>query len=305
MSGSASAERARGFLWVTIAYLAAGVVALLAGIALRGEAPLVLVAGADLAATLVIFAFSRAFGNSSFYDAYWSVAPVPIALYLTLGPGLGEALPARQGLVVLLVALWAVRLTHNWARGWSGLAHEDWRYVDLKARRGVAAFALDLFGIHLFPTVAVYLGCLPLLAALATGGAPLGPLDAVAAVVTLSGVALELFADNQLRRFRATAAPGAICTRGLWAWSRHPNYLGELLFWWGLLLFGLASGGFRPWMAAGALVMTALFHFASLPLLENRMAARRPGWEAHCRRVPRLVPRPFRRGPAAEDPAGP
>jgi len=105
-----------------VAYLAAGGVALLVGIALRDEPPLVLVAGADLAATLVIFAFSRAFGNSSFYDAYWSVAPVPIALYLALGPGAEEALPARQGLVLLLVGLWAVRLTHNWARGWTLLS---------------------------------------------------------------------------------------------------------------------------------------------------------------------------------------
>ncbi|MDX1650215.1 MAG: DUF1295 domain-containing protein, partial [Myxococcota bacterium] len=180
--------RTRGFLWVTLAYLAALVVALLVGIALHGRHPLVVVAVADLAATGVVFGFGRAFGNSSFYDPYWSVAPVPIALYLALGPGLGDAVGARQVLVIALVLAWAVRLTHNWARGWAGLHHEDWRYVDLKAGGGIGAFVADLFGIHLFPTAIVFLGCLPLWPALATGQAPLGVLDAVAAAVTATGI---------------------------------------------------------------------------------------------------------------------
>lgn len=288
--------RRRGLRWVSLTYLVALGVALGTGWLTRDHHPLVVIAAADLAATLAVFAFGRGFGNSSFYDPYWSVAPVPIALYLALGPGLGEALPARQVLGVALVGLWAVRLTHNWARGWKGLHHEDWRYVQLKAPGGLRALAVDLFGIHLFPTVMVYLGCLPLWASLAVGSAPLGALDALAATVTGVGVALELFADNQLRRFRlAHPAADAICDRGLWAWSRHPNYLGELLFWWGLALLGLAAAPAAWWMGLGAVLMTAMFLFVSLPLLEARMAARRPGWPAHCRRVPRLMPRPWRR----------
>lgn len=296
MSAAASAEsRERGALWVAIAYLTALAVALVVGILLRSEHPLVVVVAADLAATLVVFGFSRVLRNSSVYDPYWSVAPVPIALYLALGPGLGEALAARQVLLIGLVGLWAVRLTWNWARGWSGLDHEDWRYVDLKARGGVSAVAVDLLGIHVFPTLIVLLGCLPLWPALATGHAPLGLLDALAVLLTAGGIGLEFFADNQLRRFRlAGPPPGSICAEGLWAWSRHPNYLGEILFWWGLFLFGAAAGPWRWWLPLGAAAMTAMFLLASLPLIETRMAARRRGWEAHCRRVPRLVPRPWR-----------
>jgi steroid 5-alpha reductase family enzyme len=150
-------------------------------------------------------------------------------------------------------------------------------------------------GIHLFPTAIVFAGCLPLWAALATGDRPLGALDALAAFVTLAGIAFEFFADNQLRRFRLSPSPpGAIHASGLWRWSRHPNYFGEILFWWGLALFGLAAAGFTWWIFAGAAAITALFVFVSLPLIETRMRERRPGWAAHASRVSLLLPLPPR-----------
>lgn len=97
-SAHASDARRHAFLWVAVAYLAALVVALLAGIAVAGRHPVEVALAADLAATLAIFAFSFAFGNSSFYDPYWSVAPVPIALYWSLAgdPAGAAAVPERQ-----------------------------------------------------------------------------------------------------------------------------------------------------------------------------------------------------------------
>ena len=194
------------------------------------------------------------------------------------------------------MALWALRLTWNWARGWSGLGHEDWRYVDMRQSSGGLYWpGASLFGIHLFPTVVVFLGCLPLWPALASGARPLGLLDALAGACALGGVALELFADNQLRRFRlAGPPPGSTLESGLWAWSRHPNYLGEILFWIGLALFGLAAAGFVWWAWLGALAMIAMFRFASLPMIEKRMLARRPGYAERQRRVSMLLPWPPR-----------
>jgi steroid 5-alpha reductase family enzyme len=292
--GPASGDaRARAFLWIVIAYLAAGIVALLAGIALAGRHPITIAAGADLAATLAVFAFSVAFRNSSFYDPYWSVAPVAIAAWFALAPGSEAAVGARQILVMAVVALWSVRLTANWARGWTGLAHEDWRYVEIRAKTGALYWPASLAGIHLFPTLIVLLGCLPLWPALATGPRPLGVLDAVAALVTLGGIALEFFADEELRRFRRANPPrGAICETGLWRHSRHPNYLGEMLFWWGLAAFSLAAAGFVWWSWLGALAMTAMFRFSSLPMMERRMLARRPAYAERQQRVPLVVPWP-------------
>src|SRR4029453_11120085 len=244
---------------------------------------------------LVVFGFSRAFDNSSFYDAYWSVAPLPIAIYFVLAAEPGAALPARQGLVLLALALWGARLTWNWARGWPGLEHEDWRYVDLRRSTGAFYWIVSLIGLHLGPTLIVFLGCLPLWPALAAGARPLGLADAVAAALAIGGTALELVSDNQLHRFRLSGPPpGATFEGGLWAWSRHPNYLGEILFWLGLACFGFAAAGFVAWSWLGALAIVLMFLFVSLPLIERRMLARRPGYEERQRRVSLLLPRPPR-----------
>ncbi|MDJ0866179.1 MAG: DUF1295 domain-containing protein [Myxococcota bacterium] len=289
------ADLSRARLWILVAYLVAAIAALLAGIAVGGRHPIEIAAVADLAATVAVFAFSVAFRNSSFYDPYWSVVPPAIALYWVLAPDPGSPVAARQALVLALVFAWGIRLTHNWARGWTGLDHEDWRYRNIQEQTGALYWPSSFLGIHLFPTVMVFLGCLPLFPALASGGRPLGVLDGLAVLVTAGGIALELFADNQLRRFRdAGPEPGAILDTGLWAWSRHPNYLGEMLFWWGLALFGWAAGGFVWWLFVGAIAMVAMFRFASLPMIETRMAERRPLWDDYCARVPLVLPRPPR-----------
>lgn len=286
-------DRTRAFLWITVAYLVAVVVALISGIACGGRHPIAVAFAADVAATLAIFAFSFAFGNSSFYDAYWSVAPPLVALWFVVAPG-SEGVAMRQGLVAALVLLWSLRLTFNWARGWSGLDHEDWRYVDLRNKAGrIGYWFVSLFGLHGMPTAIVFLGLLPLWPALASGTRPLGWIDGVAAAVTLAGVAFEFFADNGLRRFRLSNPPSdAILESGLWAWSRNPNYLGEMLFWVGLALFSFAAAGFVWWAWLGAPAMVAMFLGTSIPMKEARMLARRPAYAERQRRVSLVIPRP-------------
>ncbi len=291
-----AAERSRRFsrlqslALVALAYCAALAVALSIAIG-AGPASFSALFAADVAATLVIFAFSIRLDNGSVYDPYWSVAPPLIAWYWLANASGAPAL--RQGVVTIAVCVWAVRLTGNWVRGWPGLHHEDWRYVELYAK--APKWLISLTGIHLFPTLQVFLGCLPLAPALARGGAPVGWLDALALLVTVGAIVIELVADEQLRRFRRRAAPGEIMAAGLWSWSRHPNYFGELSFWWGLYLFGLAADAASWWTIVGPLAMTAMFYFASIPMLDRRSLARRPGYAEHMRRVNALVPWPRRR----------
>ncbi|MFN8644469.1 MAG: DUF1295 domain-containing protein [Candidatus Binatia bacterium] len=280
--------------WILIAYAVALVVALIAGAMVEARHPLAIALAADLAATLAVFAFSRAFDNSSFYDAYWSVAPPLLAAYFwtVAVPGTSAT---RQAVVFGLVCWWAVRLTYNWARGWTGLHHEDWRYVDLRASTGRAYWLVSLVGLHLMPTLQVFLGCLSLYPALAVGTRPFGALDVVATLVTAGAIALEARADKELLRFRrAQPPPEAILASGVWSWSRHPNYFGEMSFWWGLWLFGLAAAPAWWWTVVGPLAITLMFRFASLPLIETRMAQRRPGFAAHQRRVSMVIPWPPR-----------
>ena len=283
------ADRSRAFLLVWVAYLAAIVAALLVGIGLAGRHPIELVLAADLAATFVVFGFSMAFDNSSFYDPYWSVAPPLIGLAFVCTAEAGTAVPARQALVLGLVALWALRLTWNWARGWSGLHHEDWRYVDLYAQ-GMPKWFISFFGIHFFPTVMVLLGCLALIPSLAYGDRTWRLLDSIALIVTAGAILIETVADEQLRSFNRRKQHGEIVADGLWAYSRHPNYFGEQSFWWGLFLFGFAANPHFWWTIIGPIAMTTMFHFASVPMLDRRSLARRPGYEEHMRRVNAVVP---------------
>jgi steroid 5-alpha reductase family enzyme len=246
---------------------------------------------ADVAATVVVFAWSVARDNSSIYDPYWSVAPMVIAVWLAAGATAG----VRALVVVALVLAWGARLTWNWARGWRGLAHEDWRYVAIRGRTGRAYWPVSFLGVHLMPTLWVYLGALSLVPAIATGTHVLGILDGVALVVTLGAIALETIADQQLRAFRlAGPGDGEILMRGVWRWSRHPNYLGEIGFWWGLYLFALAADPGAWWTIVGPAAITVLFVAISIPLIDRRSLERRPAYADHIARVPALIPRPWR-----------
>ena len=276
--------------WVWLSYLLAISAGYLTVVLLPGEPVWLRLLIADVVATVVVFAFSMIFNNSSVYDPYWSVIPIFLALgYWGLAEEEGD--PTRQGVAMVIVTLYGVRLTYNWARGWRGMGHEDWRYVDFRHKFPRAYWLISFLGIHLMPTLLVFLGCLPFWSIMAGNSAPFGLADAGAALVALAAILIEGVADNQLRRFRKTNPPkGSIMQTGLWAYSRHPNYFGEILFWWGLALFVLLGDLQNYWQAAGALAINLLFVFISLPLIEQRMRARRLGYEEHRRRVSRLIP---------------
>ncbi|MFO0589150.1 MAG: DUF1295 domain-containing protein [Polyangiaceae bacterium] len=283
--------RTPSFVWITVAYLAGLAAAWgAAHVVGEGASSLVIVAAADLAATVAVFVFSVIFDNTSVYDPYWSVAPLAIAPYLAMRPEASAAPLARKVLVCALVAFWGLRLTYNWARGFTGLGHEDWRYVDIRNKTGRAYWLASFFGLQFFPTVMVYLGCLPLPSVLAST-APLGIGDAIAAIITFGAVMIELVADEQLRAFRRKKkAKGEIMREGLWAFSRHPNYFGEVAFWWGLFAFAIFLDRSLYWTGAGAVAITALFVFASIPMLDRRSLKGRPEYAEHMKRVSALVP---------------
>jgi steroid 5-alpha reductase family enzyme len=289
-----SAARREGLAAVVLAYTAALALALVAGWALLGRHPILVAAVADAVGTLVVFGFSVRHGNSSVYDPYWSVAPIPIAAYwASLSPG-GPGL--RASLVLLLVTAWGLRLTANWVARWHGLGDEDFRYVEIRARTGRLYWPASLVSIHLMPTAWVFLGLLPTWPVLSSAGRAPGLLDAAAALVTGGAIAVEAVADLQLRRFvRTRREPGAVLDAGLWRWSRHPNYFGEVAFWWGLWLFGLAADPAWAWTVVGPASITLLFACVSVPWMDRRMLSRHPEWAEQMKATSALVPWPPRR----------
>jgi steroid 5-alpha reductase family enzyme len=117
-------------------------------------------------------------------------------------------------------------------------------------------------------------------------------LDALAMVLTFGGILLETVADDQ--RYMASISGGlssdSTFQKGLWGVSRHPNYLGEIAFWWGIFLFGMASSPDYWWTFSGALGITLLILLASIPMMENRQLARKKDYADYCKRVPMLFP---------------
>ncbi len=236
---------------------------------------------ADGFATVIVFLFSLLFRNASVYDPYWSVQP-PVIL------GVCALRYPLNGFTVLLfgtVCIWALRLTGNWAYTFHGLDHEDWRYRMLREKTGTFYPFVNLFGIHLVPTCIVYMCTLPAFYAI-TENYPGGFLSVLFCLLSLFAVALQGTADMQMHRFRSKGTGGLI-REGLWKLSRHPNYLGEILMWWGVALAVFCAVP-RLLFLLGALLNTAMFLFISIPMAEKRQSVK-PGWEEYRRETPALL----------------
>lgn len=252
---------------------------------------------ADIVATLVIFGFSRIFRNSSTYDAYWSVIPPLLAFYWWVAADAGVN-DVRWWLMMAVLVAWAIRLTANWVRTFPGMHHEDWRYPLVRERAGKLGLVADLMGIHIFPTLVVFAGLIPVYVVATRAGQPLGWLDIVAFAVGIAALALETVADLQMHRFLATRTPGQVMQTGVWSWSRHPNYVGECGIWLSMALFGLAAWPGAWWVFVGAAAMLAMFLGVSIPMMERRSLERRPEYDDVVQRVSRFLPRPPRKATA-------
>ncbi len=287
---------------VVIAYLVALAIAVLAtgaAIEVWGDFhPIITALIADSIGTLVIFFFSRYHNNSSIYDPYWTVVPPLLAIYwFSLVPF--DDLHPRVFVAFLLLMAWAVRLTWNWQQRWKGMQDEDWRYPDIREFGGRLALLADLTTIHFLPTLFVFVSCLPLYF-ITQYQADLGWFDLIAFTVMGGGIMLQGIADTQLRRFLKTRQQGQILNHGLWTYARHPNYLGEILFWWGLFIFAFAAAadlGDAAWgtvgvFASGAISINILVVAGSVPLMNARGRKYRPGYDEHIKKVNALIPLP-------------
>ena len=251
----------------------------------------------DVIATILVFSTSFIFRNSSIYDPYWSVIPMVIAGYLMYFFPEGNFI--RQIMVFTIVFIWSNRLTANWARGWEGLHRQDWRYDDLERKHGKLYWLVSFGGIHMLPTVLVFLGCLPLWYAMESTQV-VGWLDYIALLIGVMAIFFEWVGDEQLKIFKKTARSEDFMKSGLWSLSRHPNYFGEISFWLSVFLFGYsAAGNAAVWTVVGFLSMVILFVFISIPMMEERMIEKRPHYKEHQKDVPMLIPalsKIFRKG---------
>ncbi len=244
---------------------------------------------ADLAATLFIWLASLVLRNASVYDPYWSVQPLVILglmLFKTARFDVGSVI------FVLVIAFWSLRLTGNWVVTFPGMHKQDWRYDQLQEKSGRFFPLVNLLGIQIMPTLIVFACLLPGFYYLMLGGG-VNAWTWLGLAVSLGGAVLELSADAQMLLFRKqNTDPARLMRTGLWRHSRHPNYFGEILMWWGVYIV-LLSVQPQLWLTGlGALINTCLFLFISIPLAEKRLATYKTGFEAYRKETRMLLPIP-------------
>ena len=267
---------------MTLIYLAATLVGLAVYSALDLEWWISLLI-ADIAATAFTFVFSVIFKNASVYDPYWSVQPPVILLAFALG----RSLTALGVLLIIAVGFWALRLTANWAYTFHGLNHQDWRYTMLNEKTGRAYPVVNFVGIHLVPTLVVW-GCILPAVYAVRERLLLNPVSLIFILVSLLAAALQLVSDVQMHKYRKNRTTPFIRV-GMWKHSRHPNYLGEIMMWWGIALAVVSASPDCWYLALGALANTALFMFVSIPMADRRQS-RKDGFAEYKAETRMLLP---------------
>ncbi len=288
-------SRFKSFIICIITYIIAFGLSFLVGYFLKDKHPLIVVLIADVIGTVVVFIFSFIFRNSSLYDPYWSVAPIPIAVYwFVLSYIQSEVVSIRQIIVLSLIAIWSIRLTFNWVKQWKGLNDEDWRYIRIKHKTGKAYWLVSFLGIHMFPTILVYLGCLSVYVALLSSGRAFNVFDVLGLIITGVAILIEAVSDLQLQSFvkkqRTSTKHKKVMSEGLWKYSRHPNYFGEIFFWVGLFFFALASSPSHWWAVFGPVSMVLLFTMISIPMMEKHILKKRPHYKDYIKKTSPLIP---------------
>jgi steroid 5-alpha reductase family enzyme len=246
--------------------------------------------GVQLAAAAATWLLSVVRRDVSIVDSLWGVLFVLAALAYAWPL---DALDTRATLALALVALWALRLTVHitWRNHGAG---EDHRYREIR-RRNEPNFAFkSLYLVFGLQAVLAWIVSAPFLAT-ARGEAALGPLDALGIVLVVGGWGMESIADWQLERFKRDASNrGRVLDRGLWRYSRHPNYFGECCIWWGFACLAFGAGAW--WTIVSPLLMTwLLLRVSGVALLEKTIGERRPGYADYVRRTSAFVPWPPRK----------
>ncbi|MBE5817376.1 MAG: DUF1295 domain-containing protein [Clostridiales bacterium] len=274
-------NRAVSFLIVATVYVIAGIIGVGVYNRLTADWWISLLV-ADAAATVAVFIFSVLFSNASVYDPYWSVQPIFIVILFAIG----RELTLLGILSIIVVSIWGIRLTANWAYTFHGLTHQDWRYTMLKEKTGLFYPIINFIGIHMVPTFVVY-GCILPVAYVLLNGIEADLLSIMFLLISLCAVLLQGTADIEMHRFRINR--NSVFNRnGLWRYSRHPNYLGEILMWWGVGL-SAASASNQWYLVIGALANTLLFLFVSIPLADGRQS-KKEGFEEYKNQTRMLLP---------------
>jgi steroid 5-alpha reductase family enzyme len=237
-----------------------------------------------------VWLFSLVRHDASVIDPFWGLGFLAVMVAACAENGLVP----RTALLLILVAVWAFRLAvyllwRNWGHG------EDRRYVKMREKHGPRFWWVSLFTVFLLQGVLLWFVSLPLqVAASRSLSTPFSVLDVAGTVIWTVGLLFESVGDWQLARFKAGPAnAGRVMDRGLWRYTRHPNYFGDFCVWWGLYLVCVAGGAW--WTVLSPILMSILLlKVSGVSLLESTIGERRPDYAAYQARTNSFFPGPPR-----------
>lgn len=247
-----------------------------------------LVWAALVGAFTVLWLVSLPLRNASIVDMWWGPAFVlAAAVYLSARPEVGP----RAVAVLTLVTAWALRLA--WHIGRRNVGHgEDPRYAAWRQQHGASWWWFSWVKVFFLQATIAWMVSWPIGAAIAPSPPFPSLFDLAGLSMAVAGLAFEAVADAQLRRFKQTAPRGAICDVGLWRYSRHPNYFGESVIWWGLYIVAAGVPG-GAWTFVSPLLMNwLLLKVSGVTLLEKGLASTKPGYADYVRRTSAFIPWP-------------
>ena len=258
-----------GLTVLLVVYVIAAVIAILAFISFDklGLPQFVSILIADVIATVFVWLMGVIFKTASMYDPYWSIQTFVMYLGLLIKTGNWNA-----GTISLLVVItiYSIRLTTNFIIGFDSLSYVDWRYRMLKNKSGHFYQFVNLFGICLFPTLVVYSCSLPVIVFAEIGAFSYWSI--IGLFIAISGVFLELISDIQMKKFvKIRSSRSEVINIGLWKYSRHPNYLGEITVWFGVALNLVFINPSYWYLIFGAVINLLMFLFISIPMEEKHL----------------------------------
>ena len=281
-------KKTKGLLILLFSYIISFIIGLISFKFFENNIPIIWnILIANVVSTIVIYIIGCIYKTASIYDPYWSIQTVVIYICLMI---YYKTINVGNVIFLICILFWAIRLTYNFIHGFNDISYIDWRYKMLKEKTNKLYPIVNLLGIHLVPTLIVYFASIPSFLYVINNN-DFELINVVGLLIMILATLLELISDYNMIQFKKVRKDkNEIINIGLWKYSRHPNYLGEILFWYGVSLTFILSNVSLWYVIIGAILNTLLFVFISIPMAENHLSSYKENYSDYKQKTRMLLP---------------